>query len=263
MSSISALVLTLNEAAHIVPCLRALRWADETVVLDAGSSDGTPELAAALGARVAAHPFDQWAAQRNRALALAGGEWAFFVDADERVPLELAAEIRERVAEADARRAAGDPAAPVGFWVPRQNVIVGQWVRYAGWYPDYQLRLFRRERGRYDPGRPVHELVVLDGPSACLEHLLVHQNYAAWGQFWEKQRRYARWEARALFDRRIRPRPRNFILQPLREFRRRYLDLEGYRGGARGALLSAAMAYFTLVTYLELWRLWRAEPAGR
>ena len=248
-SNISAVVLTRDEAPHILPCLRTLQWAGERLVVDSGSTDGTPDLARSLGARVLYHDWAGWAVQRDYALGEARLPWVFFVDADERVPLDLAEEVTARVAEAERT------GAPVGFWVPRQNVILGQWVRHAGWSPDYQLRLFRRDRGRYDPTRPVHELVLLDGPAGHLTHRLVHHNYVSWGQLWAKQRRYARAEAAALAARGVRAKPRNFVLQPLREFRRRYWTLEGHRAGPLGLGLSAVLAAATFVMYAELWRL--------
>ena len=250
---ISAVVLIKDEAAHVEPCLRTLRWAGERVVVDSGVSDATAALARAAGARVVTRRFDNWAGQRNFAIEQAGRPWIFFVDVDERVPPTLAEEVLERV------EAAAADGAPAGFWLPRQNLILGKWVRHAGWSPDAQLRLFRRDRGRYDPERLVHELVQLDGDSANLRHRLIHHNYATRRQFWAKQLRYARTEALALHRRGARAKPQNFVLQPLREFRRRYFALEGYRDGALGLELCLSLAAANLVMYLELARLDRPK----
>src|SRR5581483_8278263 len=260
---ISAVVLTRDEARHVMPCLEALSWAAERVVVDCGSTDGTPRLAQQAGARVVTRSWDNYAAQRNFALAQAACPWVFFVDADERVPPELAREAAARVAAAERALRAGASGAPVGFWVPRQNLILGRWVRCAGWDPDYQLRLFRRDRGRYDPARPVHELVLLDGPSERLVHRLVHHNYTTWRQFWTKQRRYARLEAAALYARGVRPKPQNFVLQPLREFRRRFFTLRGYRAGLLGLALSLALAAANFVTYVDLLCFWLRAARAR
>jgi hypothetical protein len=244
---LSAIVLTQNEERNIVDCLRSLSWADEVLVLDSGSEDGTVDLAQEMGARVETRPFDNYPCQRNAALELAQGEWVFFVDADERASEELAAEVRKAIAQEEAD----------GFWVPRRNYIFGRWIRYAGWYPDYQLRLFRRHKGRYDESREVHELVVLDGPQGYLENPLIHYNYEDIGQFIERQNRYAEMEAAYLFRGGARARVRNFVLQPCREFRRRYITLQGYRDGGLGLLLSLLLAYYEGVKYLKLWRLQR------
>ena len=178
-----------------------------------------------------------WAAQRNFALQCIQQPWVLFVDGDERIPLALAREVREAV-----NRATSDPQGASGFWVPRQNLILGHWVRHAGWYPDHQLRLFRIDRGRYDADRSVHELVQLDGRAEHLKHNLVHHNYVSWRQFWTKQLSYARAEAKQLHVLGQRAKPRNLVLQPLREFRRRHVTLEGFKEGALGFQLSLVLA---------------------
>lgn len=245
MPTISAVILTKNEARNIADCLASVRWADEVLVLDSFSTDDTVAIAQAQGARLAQRAFQDWADQRNAALNLAVGEWVFFVDADERATPELAAEIRGVSAQDS----------PVGWWVPRRNYIFGQWIRHAGWSPDYQLRLLRRGRARYDPTRPVHELVLLDGEDGHLQNPLLHYNYDRLSQFIAKQNRYTSLEARELQAKSIRARPWSPILQPWREFWRRYVTLEGYKDGGHGLLLSLLMAYYSGVTYVKLWRL--------
>lgn len=232
-----AAILTKNEARHITDCIASVSWADQVLVSDSFSDDGTPELARAAGAVVHQRPFAGWASQRNAALdeaARLGAEWVFFVDADERATPELGEEVHEVITVRP----------EAGWWVPRHNYIVGQRVRYGGFYPDYQLRLLRVGRARYDPGRPVHEVVLLDGADGYLTHPLIHYNYESWAQFHRKQRRYAAYEAHILRERGIQPRPHNFVLQPLREFRRRYLTLQGYRDGLHGLKLCVLLAYY-------------------
>lgn len=244
---LSAIVLTKNEERKIVDCLQTLGWADEVIVLDSGSEDATVALAQKIGARMETRPFDNFPRQRNAALELARGEWVFFVDADERVTEELAQEVQEVVARGE----------KAGFWVPRHNYIFGRLIRHAGWYPDYQLRLFLKAKGRYDESRDVHELLILDGPEGYLENPFIHYNYDDIGQFIERQNRYTEMEAAYLFQGGAKAKARNFVLQPCREFRRRYITLKGYRDGRYGLLLSALMAYYEGVKYLKLWRLQR------
>lgn len=245
--AVAAVVLTLNEERHIAGCLATLMWADERIVFDSFSSDGTARLATEAGATVIPHRFENYAQQRNAALAAAHADWVFFVDADERVPDALAAEVREA--------AAGDAHA---VWaVPRHNYIFGKLTLGAGWYPDYQARLFRVGKSAYDPKREVHEVPVFDGELGHLTHELVHYNYLSRGQFHAKQARYSEYEAGILFKAGTRPKPHNFVLQPLREFRRRFMSLKGYRDGLHGLELSAYMAYYTLDTYRRLRRMWR------
>jgi (heptosyl)LPS beta-1,4-glucosyltransferase len=248
---LTAAVLTRNEEGNLPDCLRSLAWADRLLVLDSFSEDATVELARAAGAAVHQGEFVNWSVQRNLALELAETPWVLFVDADERVPPELAAEVSEALrANQEARHAGGEP--PAGYWLPRRNYIFGRWVRHAGWSPDHQLRLLYRSRARYDESREVHELVLLDGPEARLTNPLVHYNYATLEQFHAKQRRYAHHQARTLHCRGVRARARNFVLQPLREFNRRYFTWRGYREGWLGLKLSVLMAYYELQTYRNL-----------
>lgn len=245
--TVTAGVIAGDEERHIAACLASIRWADEVVVLHSGR-DRTTDLAGTLADRVAWRAFDNYAAQRQALLELATGDWIFFVDADERASADLAKEIRAALARPR-------PESPVGYWVPRRNYFWGHWVRGGGWYPDYQLRLFRRDRGRYDPDRHVHELVLLDGPAGHLRNTLTHYNYDSLGHFIRKQRAYAALEASQLHARGVRARPRNLVLQPLREFRRRFVSLRGFRDGWLGLLLAGLTAYYTLTTYARLLRL--------
>lgn len=248
-TTVTAAVLARDEERNIERCLRALAWADERLVLvDAATTDDTAGRAEALGARVSSRLLESFATQRNAAIDLAGSEWVLFVDADEVVSPELAAEVRQ---------VSNEPGGVVGFWIPRRNFICGQWVRHAGWHPDEQLRLLRRGQVRYDEARPVHEVALLDGPAGHLSEPLVHYNYSSLKQFRRKQDRYAEMEALRLRQQGVRPKPQNFLLQPLREFRRRYVILKGYRDGLLGFQLAALLAWSCFSTYWKLRRLWK------
>lgn len=236
MKLVSA-ILTKNEARHITDCIASVSWSDQVLVSDSYSDDETPGLAQAAGAVLEQRPFEGWARQRNATLDTAasmGADWVFFLDADERASPELGREIRQVIAER-----------PESGWrVPRHNYIVGKRVNHGGFYPDYQLRVLRVGRARYDLSRPVHEVVLLDGEAGDLHNHIIHYNYDTWSQFHQKQRRYAGYETTMLRERGIRPLPHKFILQPLREFRRRYITLQGYRDGFHGLKLCTLLAYY-------------------
>lgn len=247
--SLSAVVLTYNEERHITDCLRTLQWADETLIFDSYSTDHTVALATETGARVLQNPFRNFAQQRNSALAAVDTDWVFFVDADERCTDELAHEVR-RVLDNDAH----------AVWaVPRDNYLFGKLTRGAGWYPDHQARLFRVGQASFDPSREVHEVAVYDGTMGYLTHTLIHYNYETVQQFHQKQQRYSQLEAGIMYKRGIRPRPHNYALQPLREFRRRFITLRGYRDGMHGLRLSLLMSYYTYDVYRRLGGLWKAQ----
>ncbi|HVA24475.1 MAG TPA: glycosyltransferase family 2 protein [Chloroflexota bacterium] len=236
---ITAAVIARDEESNIVACLETLAWADERLVLDGGSSDLTVDLSRQAGARAEQRPFDDFPRQRNAAMALAEHDWVLFVDADERVTSELAAEVRQTVEHAEHD----------GYFVPRFNHILGKVIRHTGWYPDYQMRLLDRRHARYDEDVPVHEVVELDGgePGYLREHL-VHYNYQTLGQFFRKQESYSDFEASQLLAGGP-VRARSLLSMPIREFARRYWQLQGYRDGGHGLLLSLLMAYFTFRRY--------------
>jgi (heptosyl)LPS beta-1,4-glucosyltransferase len=232
-AGLAAIVLTKNVSKHIVPCIETLRFCDRIVVSDSYSDDDTVAQARAAGVEIIERVFDNFAGQRNAAMEAVDAEWIFFVDADERIPEALALEVRSVLAGPEN-----------GWWVPRQNFIAGQQVRHGGFYPDYQLHLMRRDRARYDPARPVHEVVLLDGDSAHLREPMIHYNYDDWDQFHAKQRRYAALEARILKQRGVKPWPHKFVTMPAREFGRRYLTLEGWRDGWFGLKLASLLAFY-------------------
>ncbi|NWF70404.1 MAG: glycosyltransferase family 2 protein [Chloroflexi bacterium] len=245
--TLTAIILTRNESAHIQECIASVAFADSVLVFDSFSSDDTVERARHAGAQVVQRAFDHYANQRNAALENVRADWALFVDADERITPELAAEIQQAVQQPHY----------AGWEIPRHNYIFGKLTLWAGWYPDYQLRLLRVGQARYDPLREVHEVVLLDGAKGTLKNPLLHYNYRDLPHFIDKQRRYSAYEASILYQAGVRPKLRNYVLQPLRQFKWRYLDLQGYRDGWHGLRLSTLMAWYEFKKYLRLRQLWQ------
>jgi glycosyltransferase involved in cell wall biosynthesis len=245
---LTAVILTYNETEHIRDCIESVRFADHVLVFDSFSTDATPMMAEQAGAEVIQHPFENYASQRNAALRAVQGrtDWLLFVDADERVTPELAAEIRGVL----------DRPAFAGWRIPRHNFIFGRLTRGAGWYPDYQTRLLRVGYAEYDPARQVHELVILKGDEGTLEHPLTHYNYRTLEQFHRKQRAYSTYDARILYEQGVRVKPHNYLLQPWRQFWWRFRTLKGYQDGWHGLRLSILMAWYELRKYRELAAMW-------
>ncbi len=254
-AGLTVVALAWREGEQLRSCFGSLRplleqtGAETLIVLDAEADPITAAIAGEVADRVALHPFSNFAAQRNRALDLARSEWVFFIDADEQMTPQLARELGL------ATMGQGHAA----YRVPRRNILFGHEVRYAGWWPDYQIRLLCRAACRYDESRKVHELPNVTGSIGTLQQPLLHYNYKSWRQFIEKQRAYAPLDAQARYEAGARARPRSFIGQPLREFKRRFIEYRGYRGGLLGFALSTAMSLYTLLVYLHLWRLQHRE----
>lgn len=243
VAKITHIILTFNEEQDIGDCLQSLGAVEDILLLDSFSTDQTVEEAYRVAAacnlplRIEQHRFHNFAEQRNTALELVNSEWIFFIDADERCSPGVHHEVARRLEETPAI---------AGYWVPRRNIIFGREVHHAGWYPDYQMRLFRRSAGHYDPSRPVHELLLLNGPSDRLHTPLLHYNYRSVREFIVKQWNYAKLDAHQLAQGGS-PRLRALAGRPFREFWRRYWQLAGWRDGSLGFALSLFMAWYQLV----------------
>ena len=245
---VTAIVPALNEEHNIVDCLESLAWVDRRVVfMDCRTTDRTAELAREAGAEVMQHPFENYAQFHNAAMEQVEAEWVFFVDADERATPELAAEVRS-VTDGSHEE--------VAWAVPRHNYIFGRLTLGAGWYPDYQSRLLLRGRVYWE--RPVHEVIVADGPQGCLKHPLIHYNYDDLADFIARQEKYTNVDAAILFEEGVRPRFYTPCTQAARHFWWRFVTLRGTRDGLHGLWLSLLMAYYEAVKYRRLARLWRA-----
>ncbi|MBN1221022.1 MAG: glycosyltransferase family 2 protein [Anaerolineae bacterium] len=252
MSKIVAAILTKNEARHIADCIKSVQWADEIILEDSFSDDGTTAIARNLNAKIFKSEFINFAVARNTALSNAkglGADWILFIDADERATPELAQEIQTAVKNNEI----------VGWWIPRYNIMWGHTMRGGGWYPDYQLRLMRVDSARYDAERQVHEIVVLDGQAAYLKEHLLHYNYDTLAQFKRKQDRYIDFEAKILKEKGVRAKPWTYLTMPGREFYRRYISLRGYQDGWVGLQVCTLMSWYMLVTYLRLRKLYQIE----
>jgi len=195
--SISVLVPTLNEQRNIADCLGSVSWSDDVVVVDSGSRESTLEAARARGAQIVDFKWNgQFPKKKNWALENVPwkNEWLLILDADERVTPELAEELQATV-----RQPAAD-----GYFINRRFMFMGRWIKHCGYYPSWNLRLFRHRLGRYerlhsgDTGsgdNEVHEHVVLNGATAYLKHDMLHFAYPDIYTWIEKHNRYSNWEA--------------------------------------------------------------------
>jgi glycosyltransferase involved in cell wall biosynthesis len=245
---LSVVIVTRNEEERIRASLEAVAWADELIVVDAESEDKTAAIARELTDHVIVRPWPGYAAQKNHGLEQARGAWILSLDADEIVSPALRAEI-ERVVEADG------PAD--GYAVPRRNIFWGRWIRHGGLYPDWQVRLFRRGRGRFGE-RAVHESVQVDGDVRRLTGHLEHRSYRDVSDFLVRADRYSTLAAEDVIARGRRVRPWDFVLRPLGRFVGMYVLERGFLDGWRGFLLAALYAYYVLIRCAKVWERTRA-----
>jgi glycosyltransferase involved in cell wall biosynthesis len=236
-------IITLNEEDRLRACLERLRWADEIVVVDAESRDGTVAVAREFTDRVLVQPWLGFARQKNFALAQAMGDWILSVDADEEVSDELQGEIASVLA--------GEATAS-GYAVSRRNIFWGRWVRHGGLYPDWQVRLFRRGRGRFVE-RAVHESVEVDGEVSRLRGSLVHRSYRNIGEFLERANHYSALAAVDLAREGARVGAVQLVLRPLGRFFGMYVIRGGFLDGMPGLLLAGLYAYYVFIRSARVW----------
>ena len=252
MPKVAVTIITRDEAANIEACLASVAWADEIVVVDSGSTDGTPDLARTAGARVVVRPWPGYAAQKNFAAAQTACDWILSVDADERVTPALAEEIRRVLAH--------EPA-DAGFRIPRLTWHLGRWIRATDWYPDYQLRLYDRRRATW-PARPVHESVVASGRVGRLSHHLQHFAYRDISHHLDTMNRYTTLAADQMAADGRRAGFRDLLLHPPAAFLRNYVLRRGFTAGSAGLIVSALNAFYVFLKFAKLWA-HHHTPSGR
>jgi glycosyltransferase involved in cell wall biosynthesis len=223
---ISACIITFNEADRIGDCLASLAFCDEVVVVDSHSTDATRAIAASLGARVMARPFDGFRSQKQFAIEQATHDWVLCLDADERVSAELRAAI-------EAERARGFTTA-AGYRFARLSEYFGKFLRHGNAYPDRVLRLFDRRRGGWRGTREVHEAASVEGEVRTLRGDLIHYPYRSLEQQLTKTQRYARMMAEHDFARGKRATLGKLVLAPAWRFWRGYVLRGGFRDGWHG-----------------------------
>jgi glycosyltransferase involved in cell wall biosynthesis len=249
---LSVAIITLNEERNIRACLESVKWADEIVVCDSGSTDRTLVIASEYGARTFHDAWRGFAAHKNLAVERCRHPWVLVVDADERVTPPLQREIEAVLA---------DPAARDGYLVPRRNYFLGRWIRGCGWYPDATIRLFRRGRGRFAE-RAVHEAVVVDGRLGRLTAPLEHFTYESIGAFLQRMDRYSTLAAEELERAGRRAHVWDLVGRPVWTFLRMFLLQGGWRDGWPGLVISGLYAASTFSKYAKLWELARTGRHG-
>jgi glycosyltransferase involved in cell wall biosynthesis len=250
---ISAVVIALDEGKNIAACLESLRWADEIVVVDSGSSDGTREIARRYTDKVFEVPWKGFGPQKQAAVERATHDVVLNVDCDERVTPELAREIGGILS--GSRMAAA-------YTVPRRTFLGGKEIRHCGWYPDRTTRLFDRARARFSADL-VHERVEVSGETAPLEGHLLHYSFSGIGEMIPKIDRYSDLSARQMFERGKRCGIADLLLRPAFAFVRTYVLRLGFLDGVEGVVISATTGWLAFAKYAKLRELQRSQGKGR
>ncbi len=246
-TKISALIITYNEMGYIERCLDSITFADEIIVVDSYSTDGTYEyLLERPGVKVIQHPFENFTRQKSFAVSRASNDWILFLDADEVVPEGLQREIVDTVKN-------GTPHA--AYWFYRQFMFGKKPLRFSGWQTDKNYRLFRKSKAHFTDRKIVHETLEVDGSSGILQERLIHYCYKHYEDYKGKMLHYGRLKAQEDFYKENRF---NYLLmgvKPAWKFANHYLLRLGILDGKKGIVICYLNALGVLERYRELKKL--------
>ena len=248
MATLTIIIAAKNEAHNISDCVESASFADEVIVLDSGSTDGTQQLAEAAGAQVVATDWPGYGPQQSRGIELAKSDWVLSLDADERITPALKAEVLEaiRIARAD------------GYRLPRLSSLCGNFINHGGWRPDYTLRLVKREKAGFT-NHFLHAHMTVDGTKADLNESLIHYSYRDLDDVLEKLNRYASGNAKDLDHKGVKGSFSKAIIHGLWAFVRTYFFRAGFLDGRYGFILAVYNAESTYYKYLKLLALQEAR----
>lgn len=248
MQKLTAIIPTGNEIHNIEAVIASVKFADEILVVDSFSTDGTFEKAQELATKVIRREYEYSASQKNWAIPQAKHEWILLVDADERVTPELEKEIKEILS-----KPVDDT---VAYWIGRNNHFMGERVKFSGWRNDKVIRLFKRDLCKYED-KHVHAEIIADGTVGSLKNKLYHNTYTTFDSYVEKMNRYATLQAKDYDKKTGKLTPYHFIIKPFWGFFKHYIVQSGFRDGVVGLTIGYMQGYVVFMRYVKLWLLRR------
>jgi glycosyltransferase involved in cell wall biosynthesis len=252
MESLSATLITYNEEANIEEALQSLAWVDEIVAVDSGSTDRTLEICRRYTDRVFTRAWTGYVDQKNHAVALASHDWILALDADERIGPELQHEIEQL-----RRTSFQHP----GYRMPRVTFFMGRWIRHGDWYPDYQLRLYDRRRGRWQGGR-VHESVQVEGTSGILQNEIRHYTYRSLSEYLKRLETYSTLAAQDYRQKQKTASMLKVLGNPIAAFAKGYLLKGGFLDGSPGLMVAIMGAISVFFKYAKLHELQKKDAVS-
>lgn len=243
---LSVAIITMNEESNIRRTLESVTWADEIVVVDSGSIDRTVPICREYTDKVIHQDWLGYARQKNLAIERTSGGWVLSLDADEPLEPGLAEEIRAIIAS---------PSALDGYRIPRKTIFLGKWIRHGGWYPDLNLRLFRKGKGRFQE-RAVHEAIRVDGSVGTTRHAIVHHTYPDIVSYMARISAYSTLAVDVMAEQgigRFKASWLNIITRPVLTFVHKYFLRLGFLDGKHGLILNLFHSYYVFAKYAKAW----------
>jgi len=250
---VSVYVLTTDNCRTIERCLKSLFWAEELVVVDSFSQDGTYEICKQYTQKLYRQKWMGHRDQYQYAADLTTQDWIMFVDADEEISPDLAEEIRTELN--------GKGKELDGYFAYRRTYYLGRWIRYGGWYPDGEIRLYRRKKGRWEGG--LHAKLVVDGKIGVLKHQYHHYTYGNISDQIQTIDRYSKIAAEDLLERGEKFSLFNLLFHPPFRFIKEYVLKSGFRDGLPGFIIIISTMYYVFIKYAKLWELTHATTTSR
>jgi glycosyltransferase involved in cell wall biosynthesis len=252
MTLLSAVIITKNEEANIRRCLESVKFADEIIVVDSNSTDKTTAIASEFGAKVFTREWQGFGPAKQEGVNQARGEWILSIDADEIIPVELAAEITSKISSNNGFS---------GYYLNRKTRFLGRWMLHSGWYPDYVLRLFQKKYGKFNTA-VIHESVETSGKTDYLKNDLLHYSHPDLESYLEKFNRYTTVGAQEAYKSGKRAGWSEIIFKPQAAFLKHYITGQGFRDGLEGLILSILSSMAVLVKYAKLYVMQKKEKAN-
>ncbi len=239
---ISVAVITYNEEDNIRGALESVKWADEIVVVDSFSTDKTREICREYTDKVYSFKWRGFSDQKDRAVSLTTHQWVFVLDADERVTGGLKHEIISILESTSYKD---------GYYVPRKNYFGKKWIKHGGWWPDYTLRLFRRDMGAFVK-RAVHEAINVNGDTGYLKNHVEHYTYKDIGDYFNRMQTYSALGAKELFNNGRKATILDIVFRPVATFCRMLILQAGILDGFYGIILAYLYSAYTYKKYSKL-----------
>lgn len=244
---ISATIIVRNEEENLAEVCSTLGWADEIVIVDSDSTDRTVEIARGFTDKVYNREWNGYKDKHEFADSKASGDWIFWIDADERVTPELEASIEALRSKPDAEMAEG-------YRIARKTEYLGEWIRHSGWYPDYQMRLYRKDKSYWDGVAP-HQTARVNGRVERLEGELLHYTKRDLADHHRVTEQYASLAAQHMAEQSRTIGAAGLFVKAVSSFIRTYILKQGFRDGVRGMIIAGFTAYGVFLKYAKLWEI--------
>lgn len=245
MNKVSAVIICTNEEDNIEECIESISWADEIVIIDGGSKDRTVEIAKKYTDKIFINEWKGFAVQRDFSLTKVNYNWVFSLDADERCSKELETEIKEILTE--------DNINFNGYKIPRKNFFLNKWIKHSGWYPGYQLRLFKKDCADVSD-RLVHEKFIVKGNVGVLKNDILHYTVRSISEFMDKVNKFSSLSAKEKVNRK-KVTLLALIIRPPLSFIREYIFRKGFLDGVHGLMVALFNSITNMLTFMKIWEL--------